>query len=58
MTIYIEKPQNETGQKGMVASPRLTPTEERLDEAIFGPIGAHNFVALFYALNGSPVVIP
>ena len=42
----------------MVASPRLTPTEERLDEAIFGPIGAYDFVALFYALNGGPAVVP
>lgn len=50
--------ENEWAREEMVASPRLTPTEERLDEVIFGPIGAHNYAALFYALNGGPVVVP
>lgn len=50
--------ENEWARDKMVASPRLTPTEERLDEVIFGPIGAHNYAALFYALNGGPVVVP
>lgn len=49
--------ENEWARDKMVASPRLTPTEERLDEVIFGPIGAHDYAALFYALNGGPVVI-
>lgn len=50
--------ENEWARDKIVASPRLTPTEERLDEVIFGPIGAHDYAALFYALNGGPVVIP
>lgn len=56
--IQSKAQENERARYDMVASPRLTPTEERLDEAIFGPIGAHNYTALFYALNGGPVVMP
>ena len=56
--IQSKAQENKQARYEMVASPRLTPTEEHLDEAIFGPIGAHNYVALFHALNGGPVVMP
>lgn len=45
----------------LVASPRLSPTEEGLDELLFGSIestGLWEYVHRFYALNGGPVVIP